>query len=76
MRVVFADDVADGARGFFVFGLVRKAELAHGVDDAALHGFEAVADMWQGAVEDDVHGVVEVGFFDEAGQGLLFFVGR
>ena len=76
VRVVFADDVADGARGFFVFGLVRKAELAHGVDDAALHGFEAVADMRQGAVEDDVHGVVEVGFFDEAGQGLLFFVGR
>ena len=39
MRVVFADDVADGARRFLVLGLVREAKLAHRVDDAALHGF-------------------------------------
>ena len=39
-----ADDVADGARGFLVLGAGREAELAHRVDDAALHGLQAVAE--------------------------------
>ena len=39
VRVVFADDVADGARRFLMLGLVREAKLAHRVDDAALYGF-------------------------------------
>ena len=40
MRVVLADDVADrAAPDFLCFRPGRQAELAHRVDDAALHGF-------------------------------------
>ena len=44
------------------FGLARRgeAELAHRVDDAALHRLEPVADERQRAVEHHVHRVVEV----------------
>ena len=62
-----ADDVADGARGLLVLGAGRQPELAHGVDDAALHGLQAVAKMRQRAIEDHVHRVVEVGAL---GKGL------
>ena len=45
---------------FFGFAVAREPELAHRVDDAALHRLEPVADERQRAVEDDVHRVVEV----------------
>jgi hypothetical protein len=68
VRVELADHVADGARR--LLGLVpgRQAELAHGVDDAPLHRLEAVGDVRQGAVEDDVHRVVEVRLLGELGE--------
>ena len=54
-------DVADdlGALGVLLVGL--EAHLLHGVEDAAVHGLEAVADVWQGAADDDGHAVVQVG---------------
>ena len=61
MRVKFSDDVADGARGFLVLGAGRKAQFAHRVDDAPLHGLESVADVRQCAIEDHVHRVIQVG---------------
>jgi hypothetical protein len=72
MRVVFADHVADGARGFLRLGAGVEAELAHRIDDAALHRLEAVAEEGQGAVEHDVHRIVEVGAFGVFAQGDLF----
>ena len=42
-----------------------RAELAHRVDDAPLHGLQAVRDLRQRAVEDHVHGVIEVGLLGE-----------
>ena len=42
VRMELADHVADGARGLLVLLAGREAELAHRVDDAALHGLEAV----------------------------------
>ncbi len=61
--VVLADHVADGARGLLGLGAGVEAELAHRVDDPPLHRLQAVADEGQGAVEDHVHRIVEVGAF-------------
>ena len=47
-----ADDV-----GHLVVSAV--VEALHRVEDAALHGFEAVAEVRHGAFEDDIGGVVE-----------------
>ena len=52
-----ADDL--GALGVFLVGL--ETHLLHGVEDAAVDGLEAVADVGQGAADDDGHGVVQVG---------------
>ena len=60
VRVVLADDVADHARGFLVGLVPVVTELAHGVQDAAVHGLQAVAHVGQRAAHDDAHGVVEI----------------
>ena len=65
VRVELAEHVADGAGGLLVLGPGAEAELGHGVDDAPLHRLEAVAEVRQGAVQDYVHGVIEVGLFGE-----------
>jgi hypothetical protein len=61
VRVELADHVADGARGLLRLGGRGQAQLAHRVDDPALHRLQAVAEEGQGAVEHHVHRVVEVG---------------
>ena len=61
MGVEFTDYIADGTRGLLELGAGFQAQLAHRVHDAALHGLEPVADMRQRAVENDVHGIVQVG---------------
>ena len=71
VRMKLADDIADGARRFLVLGARREAELAHGVDDAPLHGLQAVAQVRQRPVQDHVHRIVEVGALCEGLQGLL-----
>ena len=49
-------------RALFLCGVLwPEAHLVHGVEDAALHRLEAVADVGQRASDDDAHGVVEVG---------------
>ncbi len=61
VRVVLADDVADDA-GRLLVGLVPLvAELAHGVQHAAMDRLQAVADVRQGAAHDHAHRVIEVG---------------
>ena len=60
VRVVFADDVADDARGLLVGLVPVVAELAHRVQDAAMHGLQAVAHVGQRAAHDHAHGVVEI----------------
>ena len=61
VRVVFADDIADDAGGFLVGLVVVVAQFAHRVEHAAVHGFQAVADIREGAADDHAHGVIEVG---------------
>ena len=63
VRVVFAEHVADDARGL-AEGLVRRdAELVHGIEDAAMHGLEAVAHVGQRAADDDRHRIGNKRFF-------------
>jgi hypothetical protein len=72
VRVELADHVADGARGFLGFGRGVEAQLAHGVDDAALHRLQPVAEEGQGTIEHHVHRIVEVGALGVLVQRDLF----
>ncbi len=58
--MVDAHALADDLGALGVLLVVLKAHLAHGVEDAAMHGLEAVADVGQRAADDDRHGVVEI----------------
>jgi hypothetical protein len=58
--VIVAHDVADDFGGFGVLLVELEAHLLHAVEDAAVDGFEAVADIGQGATDDDRHRVVEI----------------
>ena len=52
--MVFTQAVAHDA-GALAVGLVRgDAQFVHGVEDAALHGLQAVLHAGQGALQDDV----------------------
>ena len=70
--VVVAHDVADDLGRLGVLLVELEAHLLHAVEDAAMDGLEAVADVGQGAADDDRHRVVEVGaahlLFDVDGQ--------
>ena len=65
VRMIFADDIANCPRRLFGFLPCRQSEFAHRINNAALYGLQAVADLRQRAVEDDVHGVVEIRFLRE-----------
>ena len=58
--MVVAHDVADDLGGLGVLLVELEAHLLHAVEDAAVDGLEAVADVGQSAADDDRHGVVEV----------------
>ncbi len=62
VRMVFADDIADHARGFLVGLVPVVAQFAHGVQHAPVHGLQAVADVGQSAADDHAHRVIQVGF--------------
>src|SRR5439155_407604 len=54
----------------------RESELRHRVNNAALHRFQAVGDMRQRAIEDDVHRIVEIRLTREIRDRSLLDVGR
>ena len=60
VRVIFTDDVADHARRLAVRLVPLVAVLVHRIEDAPVHGFEAVARIGQRARHDHAHGVIEV----------------
>ena len=68
-----AEHVADGEGRFLVLVGGGEAELAHGVDDAALHGLQPIAERRQRAVQDDVHRVVEVRLLGERAERLALY---
>ena len=61
VRMKFADHITHGACRFLVLGSGRQTQLAHRINDAPLHRFEAVADMRQRPVQHHVHGVIQIG---------------
>ena len=75
VRVVFADDITDDARGLLVGLVPVVAEFAHRVQHAPVHRLEAVAHIRQGAPDDDAHRIVQIGLahlvFKIDGQDFL-----
>ena len=67
--VIFTHRLADDAGGLLVRRVVPKPQLRHGVQDAPLHGLQAVADIGQRPPHDDAHGVVQVALLDLVHQG-------
>ena len=57
--VIAAQHGADGVGGLFVGVLGVIVALVHGVQDAPVHGFQAVAHVGQRAGDDDRHGVIQ-----------------
>jgi len=60
VRVVLAHDVTDNARALEEAAVGPVAAVVHRVQDADVHGLEPVADVGQGAADDDRHRVVDV----------------
>jgi hypothetical protein len=66
-----ADHIAHGACGLLVLGARREPQLAHRVDDAPLHGLQAIAQGGQRPVEDHVHRIIEIRALGEGLEGFL-----
>ena len=60
VRMIFADHVADHARGLAIRFVPLVAVLVHREEDAAMHRLEPVARIGQCARHDHAHGVIEV----------------
>ena len=60
VRVVFLDDLANHARALDVALVGGVALLVHRVENAAMHGLQAVAHVGQGAPDDYAHRVIEI----------------
>jgi hypothetical protein len=61
MGMVLTDHIADHARRFAERPVPVVAALAHRVEDAPVHGLEAVAHVGQRSRHDHAHRVIEVG---------------
>ena len=55
-----AHRVRDGSGGLDVAALRAIAVVVHRVDDAAVDGFHAVANLGESTSNDDAHGVIDV----------------
>ena len=60
VRVEFAEDFANDFGAFAGGAIGRETHLAHAEKDAAVDGFETVADVGKGASHDYAHGVIHV----------------
>ena len=58
--MVFTHHVTGDAGAFDVFLVPVDAELGHAVEDAPVHGLEAVAHVRKRAADDDAHRVIEI----------------
>ena len=76
VRMVFTDDVADGARRLVVRLVPLEAVLVHRVENAPMHGLEPVARIRQRPRHDHAHGVIEVGALHLVEDGNGTNIGR
>jgi len=60
MRVVFTHDVADRAGRFSIGFIVGIVGLMHRIKNAAMHRFEAITQIRDGARNDHAHRIVEI----------------
>ena len=58
--VILSHDFTHDRRALAVRGVRAQAHLVHREEDAALNRLQAVADVWQRALDDDGHRVVEI----------------
>ena len=66
-----AEHIADTGGGFFK-GLIRtQARFVHRVQNAAVHGLQAVAHIGQCTADDDAHGIVDIAALHFANQFRL-----
>ena len=63
VRMIAAQHVADAGRGLFERLVSRQIILIHGIENAAVHGLEAVAHVRQRAADNDRHGILHVAGF-------------
>jgi len=75
VRVVLAEHVADDGGALLERAAGVQPQLVHRVEDAAVHGLQAVAHFGQRARDDHAHRVVEERLlqlvFDEPGEDAL-----
>ena len=76
VRMVFTDDVADGARRLVVRLVPLEAVLVHRVENAPMHGLQPVARIRQRPRHDHAHGVIEVGALHLVEDGNGTNIGR
>ena len=57
MRVILAQHLADDTRGFFVGRARADTHVVHGIENAAMHRFQAIACIRQRARHNHAHGV-------------------
>ncbi len=60
MGMEFTQYITDGTSRFLEFGTCLEAQIRHGINNTPLHRFEAVTDMRQGAIENNVHRIIEI----------------
>jgi len=60
VRVIFTDDVADDARRLAIAAVISEAVFVGRIEDPAVNGLEAVANVGQRPADDDAHRIVEV----------------
>ena len=63
VRVILTDHVADGARRLVVGAVGGEVVLVHRIEDAPVHGLQAVANVGQSAAHDHAHRVIEIAAF-------------
>ena len=64
--MVFGQHIADDVGGFFVRFVRCETGLVHGIENAAMHRLESVADVRQSTAGDNAHRIVD--------EGILHFV--
>ena len=66
--MVLTDNLADRPSGLLMRAVGEDAALVHCVEDAAVNGLQAVANVRQGARGDDRHGVLDEGLLHLAAE--------
>ncbi len=61
--MIFTEHIADDAGAFLVRRIVMHPQFIHGIKDAAVHRFQAVPNIGQGAGNNNAHSVIKVGVF-------------